>query len=112
MNLIKAGLAALLTVLMMASAMAESSLSLDEAKSKGLVGEDANGYLAAVSSPTPEVSELITTINQLRKAEYERIAKRNDISLSDVEALAGRKAIMKSAPGAYVRPPGGWTKKP
>ena len=115
MNLVKPCLKALLAVLMvtvMASAtMAASMLSLDAAKSQGLVGEDANGYLAAVNAPVPEVSALLSSVNQARKAEYERIANRNDISLSDVELLAGRKAMEKSSSGAYIRPQGSWMKK-
>jgi len=115
MNLVKPCLKALLAVLMvtvMASAtMAASMLSLDAAKSQGLVGEDANGYLAAVNAPDPEVSALLSSVNQARKVEYERIAKRNDISLSDVELLAGRKAMEKSSSGAYIRPQGSWMKK-
>ena len=118
MNLVKPCLTALMAVLMvvtMASATmvasAASMMSLDEAKSQGLVGEDVNGYLAAVNTAGPKVSELLSRVNQARKAEYERIAKRNDIGLSDVELLAGRKAIGKSATGAYIRPKGSWTKK-
>jgi uncharacterized protein len=120
MNLVKPCLKALLAVLMVTTlfatmataAMAASMLSLDAAKSQGLVGEDANGYLAAVNAPDPEVSALLSSVNQARKAEYERIAKRNDIGLSDVELLAGRKAMEKSASGAYIRPQGSWMKKP
>jgi uncharacterized protein len=104
-----------LLIILMATAMANTtwaaSISLDDAKLQGLIGEDASGYLAAINSPGAEVSELLSSVNQSRKAEYERIAKRNNIGLADVEVLAGRKAMEKSAPGAYIRPRGSWTKK-
>ena len=39
------------------------------------------------------------------------IAARNNISLKDVEALAGKKAIEKSEAGSYIKDNGGWKKK-
>lgn len=89
-----------------------ADLSLEDAKSRGLVGEDASGYIAAVSSPTREVRVLVSSVNDKRRAEYERIADSNNISLSDVEVLAGKKAIEKTASGNYIRLPGGdWEQK-
>lgn len=89
------------------------SASLDEAKSRGLVGEQANGYLGAVSPNTPaEIKSLIADINQKRKAEYQAIAQRNKTGLQAVEALAAKTAIERTPPGQYVRLPSGeWVKK-
>ena len=89
------------------------ALTLDEAKDSGLVGEDASGYIAAVSEkPAKDVVALVNDINAKRRAEYERIAAANDISVADVEKLAGKKAIEKSPEGAYIRPPDeSWCKK-
>jgi uncharacterized protein len=89
------------------------ALTLDEAKEGGLVGEDASGYIAAVSDkPTSEVKALVADINARRRAEYERIAAANAINVEDVEKLAGKKAIEKSPSGDYVRLPGeAWRKK-
>jgi hypothetical protein len=89
------------------------ALTLDEAKQGGLVGEDASGYIAAVSSkPTKEVQALVADINSKRRTEYERIAGANGISVEDVEKLAGKKAIEKSPAGDYIRLPGeAWRKK-
>lgn len=100
-----------LLLLFVSTAFAE--LSLDEAKEKGLVGEAPNGYLAAVaSSPDEEVHNLIDSINDKRREEYERIAAKNDIEVDAVEKLAGKKAIEKTKPGHYIRlPGGGWQRK-
>lgn len=89
------------------------SVSLDEAKSQGLVGEQANGYLGAVSASTPaEIKSLIADINQKRKSEYQAIAQRNKTGLQAVEALAAKTAIERTPPGQYVRLPSGeWIKK-
>lgn len=89
------------------------SAGLDEAKSQGLVGEQANGYLGAVTANTPtEVKALIADINQKRKSEYQAIAQRNKTDLQAVEALAAKTAIERTSPGQYVRLPSGeWVKK-
>ncbi len=89
------------------------SATLSEAKSQGLVGEQANGYLGVVAAnASADVTELVASINQKRKSEYQAIAQRNNTSLDAVEALAGKKAIDLTPPGQYVRPPSGnWVKK-
>lgn len=89
------------------------SVTLDQAKSQGMVGEQANGYLGVVVPNAPaDVKELVASINQKRKSEYQAIAQRNNTSLDAVEALAGKKAIDLTPPGRYVRPPSGnWVKK-
>lgn len=99
--------------LLLFAATAFAGLSLDEAKEKGLVGEEANGYLAAVqSSPDREVRALIDDINDKRRNEYKRIAAENDIEVGAVEKLAGKKAIEKTKPGHYIRlPDGEWQRK-
>ncbi len=87
------------------------SIDLQAAKDQGLVGETPSGYLAAVKSPSPEVSALIESINSQRKEKFREIATRNNTSLEAVEQLAGKKAIEKSAPGSYVKVGGSWQQK-
>jgi len=86
------------------------ALELHDAKAQGVVGESVNGYLGAVKS-SPDVNALVKDINAKRKAEYERIAKQNGIAVSDVEALAGKKAIDKTPAGQFVNVTGSWMKK-
>ncbi len=87
------------------------ALSLQEAKALGLVGETPGGYLEAVSEASDEVAALVQQINDQRSAEYQRIAAKNKISVHDVEQLAGKKAIEKTAPGLYVKIGGRWQTK-
>ena len=87
------------------------AIDLQSAKNQGLVGETTSGYLAAVKSPSPEVSALIESINAKRKQKFKDIAARNNTSLEAVEQLAGKKAIEKSAPGSYVKVGGSWKQK-
>ena len=87
------------------------ALSLDEAKSKGLVGEKANGYLGVVVPGSQEAQSLTNEVNQKRRQAYQDIAARNRTQLETVEALAGEKAIQNTKPGHFVEGPGGWTRK-
>ncbi len=113
MQTLKVTLAGILVLLFTFSLNAEEMLNIDSAKQRGLIGEDAGGYLGAVQSPTPAVTALIADINEKRLAEYKRIAAANNITLSDVEKLAGRKAIERTDTGYFIRLPGTtWMKKP
>lgn len=89
-----------------------AGLSLADAKQQGLVGEQYDGYLAAVGSASPAVRALVNDVNAKRRAEYERIAQANNLALADVEALAGKKSIEKTASGGYVKLQGqDWQRK-
>lgn len=89
------------------------AMDLHQAKAQGLVGEQADGYLGLVDPGAPvEVKALMNRVNAKRKQEYQAIARRNNTELSVVEALAGKKAIERTAPGLYIRLPSGkWVKK-
>lgn len=107
MRLINYALFALILVF----SMQACALSLDAAKSQGLVGEQPNGYLGIVQA-TPEVVQLVSEVNKKRRRAYERIAEQNGITVEQVELLAGRKAIKKTKAGYYIKTPSGeWVKK-
>lgn len=99
--------------LLLVAPLAFAELSLEDAKSQGLIGEDASGYIASVSpSPSRDVRALIKSVNDKRRAEYERLAAENGIDIGDMELIAGRKAIEKTDPGGYIRLQGsGWQQK-
>lgn len=85
---------------------------LDQAKQQGLIGERADGYLGLVQAAVPEdVAQLVKSINNKRRTEYERIANANKIDVEQVQALAGKKAIEKTEPGGWVMRNGGWQQK-
>ena len=89
------------------------AIGLHDAKAQGLVGEQPNGYLGLVKpGAAGDVKALVNDINAKRRAEYQSIARRNNTPVNVVEALAGKKAIERTAPGRYVKLPSGkWTKK-
>ncbi len=99
----------LITALLI-TCQAAFALDLQTAKAQGLVGETLTGYLAPVKA-TPEVQQLVKTINTKRKAQYKKIAQRNGTSLQAVEQLAGKKAIEKTPPGQFIKAGGDWQKK-
>jgi uncharacterized protein len=86
------------------------ALDLQNSKAQGLVGETATGYLAPVQS-SPEVQQLVNTINAKRKVHYQQISKRNKTPLNAVEQLAGKKAMQKTPAGQFIQVGGAWKKK-
>ena len=86
-------------------------LELRDAKTGGLVGETASGYLAPVNNSEQAVLDLVSNINAKRKTHYQGIAKNNKTPLQTVEQLAGKKAITKTPTGQYVNSGAGWQKK-
>jgi uncharacterized protein len=100
-----------MVILWAALPAAALALSLEEAKTRGLVGEKRNGYLGVVNPSSQEAQSVINEVNQKRRQAYEDIAARNKTPLATVEALAGEKAIQNTKPGHFVEAPGGWTRK-
>lgn len=106
----KAVLGILASVILCAASLAWA-LSLDAAKTQGLVGERRNGYIGAVST-SPEVEALVQDINSRRKQEYERISGENGQPLNVVETLAAQKLIGKLGAGQYYEAEdGSWQQK-
>jgi len=86
------------------------AISLDEAKSQGLVGEDSSGYLGLVVQ-NADAQLVVDEINAKRKAQYLKLAKKNKLSLAQIEALAAAKTIEKTQSGHFVEVNGEWVKK-
>ncbi|MDR8523603.1 MULTISPECIES: YdbL family protein [Shewanella] len=87
------------------------AISLQDAKAQGLVGEQINGYLGVVKN-SAEAKAVVSSVNAKRKAHYEKIANKNQISVSDVAKLAAEKAIQATKKGHYIQNrSGNWVKK-
>jgi len=93
-----------LTCTLFAATMAFSAwaISLDDAKQQGLVGEMQNGYLGVVID-SAEAQSLVASINEKRKSIYLNLARKNNITMEQVMALAGVKAINKTQAGHYIQ---------
>ncbi|RVT44224.1 DUF1318 domain-containing protein [Rheinheimera sediminis] len=95
---------------LLAMDLQQAMSALGPAKTQGLVGEQPNGYLGVVSA-SAQAKQIAELINQARKAEYQKLAAKNGIQLSDVEAIAGKKAIEKTEAGQFIQLNGQWQKK-
>jgi len=107
-NIIKKLTCALLVSVIAFSAWA---ISLSDAKQQGLVGEMPNGYLGIVVD-TAEAKSLVASVNKKRKSIYMNLARKNKITMQQVTALAGKKALAKTQPGHLIKNSSGqWIKK-
>ena len=87
------------------------SLTIEQAKQQGRVGETLTGYLAAVQQDK-ETLDFVNAINKGRSQKYQEIANQNNIKTNDVAKMAGQKLIERAGPGEYVRGINGmWVKK-
>ena len=89
------------------------AITLDEAKSQGLVGEKVDGYVAAViANPNAEVQELIKTTNDGRRQVYADLAQKYGITPDAVGIVSAEKLRETAARGEYVQSASGaWEKK-
>lgn len=99
-----------LTLPAAAMSLNEAMAALGQAKASGQLGEKPDGYLGVVQGGG-QAEEIASQINQARRAEYHRLAQKNGISVSDVEAIAGKKAIEKTPSGQVIQLNGTWVKK-
>ncbi len=80
-------------------------------KSQGVVGENAKGYLAHVTT-NKTGQNIIDAENQDRKIVYSLIAKQQGVSLEKVETLRAAQIVKKANPGEFLQKPNGtWYKK-
>ena len=94
----------------LAMGLSEAKQKLEPAKQQGLVGETPTGYLDVVRADG-DARALVEAINSARRDEYTRIAEKHDIPVTQVETVAGKKAIEKTPDGQFVLIDGQWVKK-
>ena len=100
----------LLSTAVFAMDLNDAMSHLGPAKAAGLLGEQPNGYLGVVKAQG-NAAEIARLINEARRAEYQRLAKNNNIQLADVETMAGKKALEKTPAGQYIQLNGKWLTK-
>ncbi len=88
------------------------ALTVDEAQSQGLLGENAQGYLEMTPRGNAEAKSLMDTVNAKRKAKYQSIAGKQNTTLKDIEKIAGEKITSKLNAGEFYKDADGqWHKK-
>jgi len=98
-----------------AAAQAQSAKSIiTAAKSKGVIGETATGYLAETGSGSTSAAEraAMNEVNIGRKSVYTRLARDQNVQIEVVAAITGEKQIAKAKRGEKVMTKSGkWTTK-
>ncbi|WP_076792584.1 YdbL family protein [Chlorobium sp. KB01] len=102
---------AILLMLVLSIALPAYALDLETARSSGLAGEVDNGLLAVPPGASADAQELITTINNSRRAEYAKVAAQNNLSLDVVGAMMYQKIYSRLPAGTWIQVQGNWVKK-
>lgn len=87
------------------------AMTLDQARSAGLVGEKRDGYVAVIGSDSG-AQTLVNDVNARRRQEYEKISRQNGQPVSVVAKLAADHIIGGLPGGAFYQgTDGSWKKK-
>ncbi len=101
-----------IAVMSAVAALPAAAISLDAARTQGLVGETRSGYLAPVRTPSGDVQQLIESVNAKRRDHYRRIASQNGVGIEEVGRLSAEKIINGLPGGAFYQgSSGGWQRK-
>lgn len=96
-------------------AMAQSpadKAAVDAAKARGVVGEQADGFLGIVGGADAATSAAVTHINEGRAKAYAGIAAKSGVSVQQAGEATAQQLIAKLPAGAYYRSAGGgWVRK-
>lgn len=103
-NLIKVIFALAVVFSFAGFAESASAITLDQARSQGLVGERPDGLVGAVSSnAATDVAAMIAEINAARLDSYRRLSAKDGAPVEAVQAIAGEKLTSKAREnGWYV----------
>ena len=110
-----AGIAAALALPVVAIAQsAQPKATVDSAKSAGIVGEQADGFLGFVTAPAdPTIKAAVAATNAGRAQIYNEAAAKNGVTSAAAGAAAFESVVKgKLRSGDYYRPVGGvWVRK-
>ena len=110
-DVLKQTIMVLLLSLLAAGAWA---IDLQQAKSRGLVGEANSGYLGYVKTPpAADVRALVEDVNRQRRQMFADTAKANNLGVEQVALRFYQRAAQATASGHYYQDAGGqWQRKP
>jgi hypothetical protein len=109
--------AAVLAALAIAPAAAvamDAKAAVDEAKAKGVVGEQADGFLGFVTATNDTaLKAAVQSINEGRLELYKQAAAKNGVSVEAAGQSAFNTVVQsRLKPGEYYKPAGaGWMRK-
>lgn len=101
-----------ISILAPVSAVAQASDAkaiVDQAKTDGLIGETAGGYLAVVTAAPRDVVNAMNEINIRRKSLYTKLAREQNVQIDVVAAVTAEKVRAKAVSGEkYLDKEGKW----
>ena len=98
-------------ILTVITALPAFALDLQQARAAGSIGETTKGYVAVIKS-SPDVEELVASVNAKRKQEYARISQANGQSVDVVAKVAAEQIINNLEAGnLYQAADGSWKKR-
>lgn len=110
MNLLRKSLLTLVATFMLAAQAV--ALDIGTLKDQGVVGEMSTGYVGiVVSNPSPQIRSFVQDINDKRRTIYAQEARKANITLAEVEAIAAKRNLDKTQRGHYINLNGSWRKK-
>ena len=90
---------------------AEASI-VANARTSGLVGEQSDGYLGFVKTPSAELKSAVDAINIKRRAIYTDIAAKQNATVQEVAIARGCDQLAKRvAPGEWYSVGGSWAQR-
>ena len=88
-----------------------ATLTLNDARAQGRVGETLSGYLAPIQQDAETLAR-VNRINAARTESYQKLADSNNLPVDEVAKMAGQKLVARAQPGEYVKGINGkWLKK-
>jgi uncharacterized protein YdbL (DUF1318 family) len=100
--------AAAALLVLSAPAVAQRDPAYQAARAAGQVGEQTDGYLGIVGTPSPALRALVNNINIQRKAKYTQAAS-NGATVEQMAFTSGCNLILATTPGEkYQAPNGSW----
>jgi uncharacterized protein YdbL (DUF1318 family) len=92
-----------------ASAPAQETASIVEARRAGLIGERFDGYLGLVGTPSPALRKQVAAINIRRRSLYYDLAARKRVTPEEVGITAACSLLRRIDIGEYyLLGQGGW----
>ena len=96
-----------------AYAMVMQSMTADQLRASGSVGEQADGYLGIVGSASSEIRASVDAINIARRANYTKLAANRGSTIEEAARSAACEVFSRRVqPGEFYRLPDGvWRKR-
>jgi len=92
-----------------APALAQRDPAYEAARSAGQIGEQIDGYLGFIGTPSATLRALVEDINIKRRAAYAEKAQAANATLKDYAFTSGCLLIARTKPGEMYQAPDGVT---